>query len=100
MSRSARDLRAFLAALLLGMSLFGLCAPRADAGLIESLLGIKPKPVIPAAPPPVAAPIAADPSSGPALGTMVMVFGSGWAGHYAPGQEQLMNRPGDLLRAR
>lgn len=31
---------------------------------------------------------------------MIMVFGSGWAGYYAPGQEQLMRRPGEPLRAR
>ena len=96
---TARDARIFLAALLVAISLLGLCAPRADAGLLDLLFGPPPPPA--AAPiPPVAGPIAADPATGPALGTMIMVFGSGWAGHYAPGQEQLMRRPGELLRAR
>jgi len=100
MPLAARDARAILAALLLALSLLAVSAPRADAGLLESLLGIKPKPAAAPAPPPVAAPVAADPASGPVAGTMIMVFGSGWAGHYAPGQEQLMSRPGDMLRAR
>jgi acetyl esterase/lipase len=92
--------RAFIASLVVGMSVMCLCAPAADASFISDLLGLGQPP--PAAPvtPPVAAPLAADPPTGGAAGTMIMVFGSAWAGHYAPRQEQLMDRPGDLLRRR
>ncbi|MEA2218040.1 MAG: hypothetical protein QOJ35_666 [Solirubrobacteraceae bacterium] len=47
--------------------------------------------------PPVAVTVTADPASGTARGTMVMVHGGGWAGHSAAGRDRLMANPGRLL---
>jgi acetyl esterase/lipase len=46
---------------------------------------------------PVAVTATADPASGVARGTMVMVHGGGWAGHSAAGRDRLMANPGALL---
>jgi len=46
---------------------------------------------------PVAVAVTADPASGPARGTMVMVHGGAWAGHSAVGRDRLMTNPGGLL---
>ncbi len=81
------------------VSLLCVCAPQADAASLWDLFKPPPRPV--AAPiPPVRAPVAADPATGPAVGTMIMAYGSAWAGHHAPRQDELMSRPGELLRQR
>jgi acetyl esterase/lipase len=46
---------------------------------------------------PLAAPSAEDPPTGAVKGTMIMAFGSAWAGHSALWQNLLMRRPGQLL---
>ena len=50
-----------------------------------------------AAVPPVADTVTADPPSGAARGTMVMVHGGGWAGHSAGGRDRVMANPGQQL---
>jgi len=95
-SRVARLGTACLAAI---VSLLCLGAPQANAASLWDLFKPPPRPA--AAPiPAVGAPIAADPATGPAVGTMIMAFGSAWAGHHAPRQQELMSRPGELLRQR
>ena len=92
---SLRNRLAVLVVLLAACAV-GQPAPPADAALPP--LGRKPPP--PPAPPaiaPVAGPISNDPAAAPARGTMIMVFGSGWAGHSAEGRDMLIDRPGGLL---
>ena len=52
-----------------------------------------------AAVPPVADTVTADPASGSARGTMVMVHGGGWAGHSAGGRDRVLANPGQQLLA-
>jgi acetyl esterase/lipase len=49
---------------------------------------------------PVAPAITADPDSGPARATMIMVHGGGWVGHDAHAEALLMASPGAQLRKR
>ena len=93
----ARSFRLAFLTLLALAALFGSHPAQAGAALRLPLL--TPKPAAPVIPP-VAEPISADPVGAAPRGTMIMVHAGGWAGHDGHAQRLLMDRPGDLLRAR
>ncbi|HEV2784873.1 MAG TPA: hypothetical protein VGV67_00680, partial [Solirubrobacteraceae bacterium] len=80
------------------------CAAAQNPPQADALSLFTPKPVAgppaPAAIPPVAGPTSNDPAPAPARGTVIMVFGSGWAGHSAEARDELIGRPGGLFLQR
>ena len=82
--------------------LAGAGAAPADAALPFRLPLLTPKPAPAPEPviPPVAEAISADPATGPARGTVIMIHAGGWAGHDAHAQEQLAENPGDIFGQR
>jgi len=87
--------QAVVLTLLIGDLLSALAPPPAQAAI--SLLSPPSAPAVVIAP--VAAPITIDPV-GPAVGTMILVHGGGWAGHGALAQQTLADGPGRMFLAR
>ena len=86
------------ACLVVCCSLLGVCVPRAGAGILP--LPVLQPPGSASTVAPVAASSTADPPVGSARGTMILVYGGGWAGHSARRAQALMTAPGELFRQR